>query len=533
MKLRHFGWSAFVISCIVNSGCDTTIRGRYTSSSLNDQSVRKMMTPVEEDERRYRPRSAAAVPSIPDELKQNVSLTLNERLSLSAVLYEAARALNLNFQMSPNVDAKIIFQARNKPFIEILDAVCDMADLRYTISNKMVTVSKDTPFSATYSLQFLNFARASENKISIATEVASVDSSDKDKKSPSSDSNVTVSSKCDFWSEVDDALKIILGNGGRYSINRQSGIITVLGNSKTQHIVRDYIDKLKEASMSQVLIEAKIIEVSLKNEYRRGINWGLLSGRFKLGGSLGDNASNGISNMGSKGDPITFSYASSNSMSSIVSALEEFGSTRTISNPRITAMNNQSAVLKVAQNHVYFQLHYDKSYGTSSSDRSEVSISSDIKTVPIGLVMFVQPSIDTTNGTITLFLRPTITKLAGAVNDPAVDIAMHSASQSSTKYTQSQVPITEVREVSSVLKLNDGEIAVLGGFMEVRSLKNNSGIPGVRDVPVVGELVSSHGVGDEIVELVILIKVRLADNIPLRSAADTRLQRLVPDPRPF
>ncbi len=162
----------------------------------------------------------------------------------------------------------------------------------------------------------------------------------------------------------------------------------------------------------------------------------------------------------------------------------------------------------------------------------DVSVSSDIQTVPIGLVMFVQPSIDMSNNTITLFLRPTLTRLSTHVRDPAVDIAMK-ASGNSSGYEQSKIPVTEVREVASVLKLEDGEIAVLGGFMESRSSKNRSGLPGLRDKPILGEAVSSYGMGDEIIELVILIKVKLANKKRHQKAADIRLQRFVVDPRPF
>ena len=95
------------------------------------------------------------------------------------------------------------------------------------------------------------------------------------------------------------------------------------------------------------------------------------------------------------------------------------------------------------------------------------------------------------------------------------------------------MPVTEVREVASVLKLEDGEIAVLGGFMESRSSKNKTGLPGWRDVPMFGEIASSHGMGDEIIELVILIKVKLSNKPRPQHAADTRLQRFVVDPRPF
>ena len=526
-------YKIFVTCVFLLTGCDKMVEHKYTSSDLKDDAVKKFMTPIEDEEevevKSYKP----PVTPIPEELKQVISLNLNDSLPIKSVLYETAKKLNINFQMEPDINAKVIFQAKQRPFIEILDAICDIADLRYSISNGVVSVVKDTPFSYTYDLQFLNLSRDSENKISIATEVASI--SDTPNKT-SSDSNVVVNAKSDFWSELNDALKIILNSSdqdkAKYSLNKQAGIITVFANSKIQKEVRDYIEKVRLSTMSQVLIEAKIIEVSLKNEYRRGINWGLLSGRFKLESSFGNDSANVLHNTSSHSTPVSFSY-SKNNMNTILNALEEFGSTRTISNPRITAMNNQAAVLKVAQNYVYFKLNYDKTYASSTTDRTDISVSTDIKTVPIGLVMFVQPSIDVSNNTVTLFLRPTITKLFDKVNDPAVDIAMRAASSDKTQYEQSKVPVTEVREVASVLKLNDGEIAVLGGFMESRSLKNKSGLPGVKDIPGVGELASSYGMGDGIVELVILIKVRLLNKNQSPKAADIRLQRFVPDPRPF
>ena len=233
----------------------------------------------------------------------------------------------------------------------------------------------------------------------------------------------------------------------------------------------------------------------------------------------------------------SFSYKISDT-DNILKALEQFGSVRTISNPRITAMNNQAAVIKIAENQVYFKLNYDKVYSNKESLREDVNISSDIKTIPIGLVMFVQPSIDIKNGIVSLFLRPTITILQNTVNDPAVDIAIQSANNQSRniskdKYPESKIPITEVREVASVLKLHDGEVAVLGGFMEVISAKSKSGLPLIKDIPLFGELSSEYDTKDKVVELVILVKVKISEPTTLQRAADIRLQRFVPDPRPF
>ena len=429
-------------------------------------------------------------------------------------------------QIDSSIDAKIIFTANEKPFIEVIDAICDMADLRYSIQSDILKIVKDTPYSKNYDVQFLNLSRDSENKIAIATDVNGVKQTDDDKKiTVNSDSSITVKAKSDFWNELNDGLKIILGDN-KYSINKQAGIITVSANSKVHNDVANYLQEIKEVNTSQVLIEAKIIEVILKNEYKRGINWNLILDNI--------NVTSNIMNIDSTSKFVEISHKASD-VEKIVKALEEFGSIRTISNPRITAMNNQAAVLKIAQNHVYFKINYDKSYANRDAGRDDINLSSDISTIPIGLVMFVQPSIDLKTRSISLFLRPTITKLTDTVPDPAVDLAFKAISNNSnSNYVSSKVPVTEVREVASVLKINDGEVAILGGFMEVLSSKNKRGLPIFRDFPILGESVSSAESKDKIVELVILIKVKILNSgYNMQPAADIRLQRFVPDPRPF
>jgi general secretion pathway protein D len=533
--------------------CDSIVGKKYLSNDVKPEAVQKLAIPVKDEKVPLRrPRKKQAEPEflIPAFMRQRISLSLNETLPIKNVLYEAAKRLNIGFQMDPSIDAKIIFSARDKPFIEVLDAVCDMTNLRYSIRDNFISVVKDEPYTVTYNLQFLNFSRDSENRILIATEVSSgalsnatsqhVSSLATSKSAPvmdvassigSADSNVTVKTKNDFWAELENGIRVILGSKKdlTYSINRQSGIVAVLANSKEQKSIREHINMIKRATESQVLIEAKIIEVLLKNEYRRGIDWSIVGDKINIRNPAYNSSGEFFS---------TISTEKSINMNVILSALENFGSTRTISNPRITAMNNQAAVLKVAQNHVYFRLNYDKTYSLREGGRDNMSVSSDIRTVPIGLVMFVQPSIDLNSDTITLFLRPTISKLSGTVTDPAVDIMIRSMnSRDRVKCEPSKIPITEVREVSSVLKLKDGEIAVLGGFMEVRSSKDSKGMPIAKDLPVIGDITGNAGMEDQIVELVILIRVRITGDEEqgnnLQNAADIRLQRFVPDPRPF
>ena len=288
---------SLLVTAIALVGCDKFVENKYTSSKINDDVIQKMMTPIDDEEEVKEDPIHPQQPVIPENLKQNVSLIINENVSVTSVLCETAKKLNISFQMTPKIHSKMIFQARKKPFIEVLDAICDQVNLRYTIENGIVKVVADEPYPEVYDIQFLNLSRDSENKISIETEISTSEKDNK-KKTSTGDSNVVVKAKSDFWEELNNALDVMLQcnkeNGFRYSVNKQSGIVTVFANSKFQRSVREYIEKVKASIMSQVLIEAKIIEVTLKNEYRRGIDWGILGSRLSVTGSLGANSANGV-----------------------------------------------------------------------------------------------------------------------------------------------------------------------------------------------------------------------------------------------
>ncbi|MDR0630670.1 MAG: hypothetical protein LBF70_01390, partial [Holosporales bacterium] len=248
------------ILCILSfllTSCDKTIENKYLSSKITDSSIQDIIKPdVKEGFKKVCHSSVERAEIIPRSLKQEVSLVLNENLSVKSALCEIAKRLNINFQMEPDIDAKIIFHANRKSFIEILDTVCDMADLRLTITaDGFVKIVKDTPYIMTYNVQFLNFARDSENKISIATEISSTPTVGIDKHSTQSpESMMAIRTKSDFWEELSENIRTILINQSKdnvkYSINRQSGVITVYANSKIHRSVREYLRKVESAISS-------------------------------------------------------------------------------------------------------------------------------------------------------------------------------------------------------------------------------------------------------------------------------------------
>jgi general secretion pathway protein D len=421
--------------------------------------------------------------------------------------------------------------------------------LRYKINGSSLRVEIDSPYPVNYNIQFLNLARHSENRISIGTDVFSSIKEGKSSADNGSNSAITGKTTTDFWTELNENLKTILtaeaeshGAGTKsppYSIHRQGGLVTVYGTARQHRLVESYLKSLRQAISSQVLIEAKVIEVNLKDQYKSGINWQKLAGGdFQVNMPFGNLAQRGrfMDPTSAQMDVLSIGLQGK-TFTGLLKAIEEFGASRTLSSPRLTVMNNQTAILKVAQNQVYFRLNYDKQLSLMVN-RESVSVSSDIQTVPIGLVMSVQPSIDYDRGSIILSLRPTISRLSQSVKDPAVDIAFNAAGGANGSFqpTPSLIPVVEVREIDSVLRLQSGEIAVLGGLMEARTINGTAKLPVASDIPVLGELFKSAADGDEVIELVILLRATIIEEgeSPHPDAADQRLyQDYVNDPRPL
>ncbi|CAA6605603.1 Type II and III secretion system protein [Rhodospirillaceae bacterium LM-1] len=328
-----------------------------------------------------------------------------------------------------------------------------------------------------------------------------------------------------------------------HSVNKQAGLVTIFGNSRQQKLVKAYLDQVKAAISTQVLIEAKVVEVTLADAFKTGINWRSLTDRninfaAPLGISSTTATGSTVTTLPTTGPPFTaFNTATTGVMTlgylnqdigALVSLIKEFGTVRTLSSPRLTVMNNQTAVLKVAENEVYFRTEIQT---TVNNGVSSTNYTSTMNTVPIGLVMTVQPSVNLDTDEIALGMRPTISRIARRVNDPAVDLQAAAAGSTIT----SAVPVVEVREMDSVVTIPTGRTIIMGGLMQERIQKDTQGIPGAQDIPLLGNLFKAQADSVAVTELVVLIRASVI-KAPEKSVspADRDLyQKYTRDPRPL
>lgn len=289
-----------------------------------------------------------------------------------------------------------------------------------------------------------------------------------------------------------------------YSINKQAGIVSVFANERLQKQIQEYLSDLRRSTTAQVLIEAKVLEVSLTDEFSTGIDWNVLgAGDLSLSGtftkpSLNPSSTN-VFAISSDGD----------NLSTFVRALSRFGTVHALASPRLTVLNNQSAVLNVAKNQVYFELQVQSdSTSDGTNQTTNTTIDTNIKTVPEGVLINVLPSINLDKHSISMQLRPTVTKIAGFVPDPGVAYI----AQQNNIDVESNIPIVNIQEVDSVLNVKSGQMMVMGGLLEDNTTSQQGGVPVASEVPVFGGLFRNQGDKVEKKELVIFLKATILDD---------------------
>jgi len=435
-------------------------------------------------------------------------------LPANELLFALARDARLNLDIDPSIDGRVSINAIDQTLPQILKRVSRQVSLRYYLDGPNLVVAKDNPFIRTYRVDYLNMSRNTASSVGIETQLG--EAGDEGGSSGGSNTTVTNSSSNDFWASLEaniEALSQINGVDGQVISNRESGTISVFTSSAGHESVQQFIDAVVGSARRQVLIEATIVEVRLNDDFQAGVDWARIAEGD--GWSIGQNLLSTTTTLPALDvGPVTaLSYFDSNSdrtISAAVRALDTFGDVSVMSSPKIMALNNQTSILKVADNIVYFEIDSTSNVAGDSGVVTN-TFNTTAKTVPVGFVMNVTPFI-TQDGEVLLNIRPTITRVEEFVQDPNPALAELNI--------PNLVPQIQVREMESVLRVTSGSTAVLGGLMTDASRETDSGLPGLHDVENVGVLFGTKTRESAKSELVIFLRPRIIEDASL----DTSLQ---------
>ncbi len=496
-----------------------------------------------------------------------VSISVNQTVPLRDVLYELAEQADYDIELDPRISGSIIFTARERPFDMVIKRISEIAGLRYKFEEGSVRIELDLPYQKTYKIDYLSYIRT--NKSTIKNDVAVVTGGGA---GTGSNFSSEATSEANFWKELEAGLTQILGvvpgsglmvtnadpqvtalaptaapvapvvtqspdgttivetqapnavlqvaplpsvtdtaggaqqqpaatQANTFSVNKQAGMVSVIATERQQVQIEEYLREVKRSSTSQVLIEAKVLEVSLNDEYAAGINWSNIN--------IGDTALS-FANAGTLARPFLGSETTAesnfnisvlgNDATAVVDALSQFGTVHALASPRLTVLNNQTAALNVATNQVYFEIDVDVS---TTDAGTQTTVDSQIRNVPEGVLINVQPSIDLDSKSVSMAVRPTITRITEYKPDPAVAYLNANVA--------SGIPVVNVQEMDSVIKVGSGQAVVMGGLLQDRSVATNRGVPVLSEIPLLGNAFKNHSDRIQKTELVIFLKATIID----------------------
>ncbi|MGE5319250.1 MAG: pilus (MSHA type) biogenesis protein MshL, partial [Hyphomicrobiaceae bacterium] len=310
---------------------------------------------------------------------------------------------------------------------------------------------------------------------------------------------------------------------GKYdvAVNPVAGTVTVLGTSKQQELVQQYLDRVMQSAHRQVLIEATIVEVTLKDQYRAGIDWSkALQGATGWTINTVGAGTNALAGALTPFIQATYTNSGSNGFTAAIDLLESFGKTKVLSSPKLMALNNHTALLKVVDNLVYFSVQSQQGVLSSTGTPLQpTTFTTTAHTVPVGVVMSVLPQINE-NGMVSLTIRPTISRQVGSVDDPnpALEIAG----------VKNAIPVIQVREMESLLQVRSGQTVVLGGLIQDDSNNARDGVPGLSRPEGIGAIFGQHERISNQTELVIFLRPTVVSDPTLDSDELRQFQRLLP-----
>ena len=480
---------------------------------LNDPSLLNEITDWQKLRSVVSPENKVIIPHSPPSAKNNIPAVRGVTVQLVAapieqVLYTLANDAELQLQLNQPLSGNVTLIGDNQPIDTLLKQIALQVPMFWQIDNGVLQLWGDKPYIMSYAVDYLNIKRTTRSRVGLATQVGTINSGPGSSGGVSNSSQTSLENTADhhFWTSLATDLDGLVytadhQNASSYTINKDAGLVTLRGAAPLHSQLQKYLNKLNNHAQRQVLIEATVVEVALSNEFQAGVDWQLLSNKATgisaaqtLSGLPQVNAESIGRIVAPSGLLSLVQESESGSLSGTLNLLEQFGDVRILSKPRIIALNNQTSVLKVVDNRVYFTVNVERQ---RSENKDEIITETQIHTVPVGLVMNVTPYIDETEE-VMLNVRPTLSRILGFVDDPNPELA--------SADVRNSVPEIQVREMESMLRVKSGEMAIIGGLMQDVKDGSDRSLPGIARIPVIGALFRQRRKTSRQSELLIVLK---------------------------
>jgi len=297
-----------------------------------------------------------------------------------------------------------------------------------------------------------------------------------------------------FWEELEGQLKALLSQEGRLVINRMSGTIQVTDTRARVEDIAKFVASVRRTLYRQVEIEARIYEVTLRDDYSLGIDWNQINFDTGINGAegvltLANLIANPIGGIVGRAATTTLTFTDGD-FEGVIQALSEQGDVRVVSQPRILTMNNQPALIKVGTDESFFTSTVTQ--GTAGTGNI---VTEQVRTVTSGLVLSVTPQISE-DGWIMMDVSPIITRLTDTV----------------TSQNGSTAPVIDVKQSGGLVRVRDREMVIIGGLIQDVTSETERKVPLLGDIPGLGRLFKGTYSATAKTELVIFLSPRLVSS---------------------
>jgi MSHA biogenesis protein MshL len=455
----------------------------------------------------------ADIPVIEDRFDVSV-----KDVDVNSFLLGLVDSTDYNLIISPDLQLQVSLQLKNVTISEVLHALTQIYPIVVKQQANLFMVSSAETTTAIYSLDYLNIKRNGDSKTSIAGQSVSGGQNQNNNQSQNNgsnsqgsggqsniqqlnSSNVETQSEVNFWKELTTSLNLIIKDEEKASVvvSPHAGIVVVRSLPQTQQLIKRYLNSTQNSLNRQVIIEAKIIEVSLNDGFQSGIDWS------RIGNTSGD-----VFTIGQQGqvveqqnseNPINGLFSllyEGGSFTAAINLLKSQGDVQVLSSPRVSTVNNQKAIIKVGSDEFFVtDVSTTTVTGTSTATTPDVTLTPFFS----GISLDVTPQVNS-NGEIVLHIHPIVSE----VSDQLKTLGL-----GEDEFVL-PLALTNVRESDSIVRTNSGKVIVIGGLMQNRISEETTSTPLLGDIPFVGNLFKQTRERQVKSELVILLKAHVVDN---------------------
>ncbi|MEX1081056.1 MAG: pilus (MSHA type) biogenesis protein MshL [Halofilum sp. (in: g-proteobacteria)] len=452
-------------------------------------------------------------PAPPEETERYTVVV--DRVPVNELLFALARDADLEIDIVGDIEGRVTMNATDATLPRLLERIAQQSSIRYELRDDYLRIAADDPYVVSYPVDYVNVSRTASSSVDTATQITSTGFGGEGGGAGSNNSSTSLTNESDnqFWSTLERNLAGVLdleteageASNRRIMLNREAGYVTVRATERAHREVQSYLDQIVASARRQVLIEATVVEVTLDERHQAGVDWAQLADSADgldvvqnvtgsaLGGAFNDPVPPGS---GSSGATVAYGDVggSGDGIQGTIRLLNEFGDTQVMSSPKITALNNQLAILKVVDNRVYFTVDVEQ---TTDEGTTNTTFETEVNTVPVGLVMSVTPYIGE-GDEVLLNVRPTVSRILGFVNDPNPELA--------NAGVQNEIPEIQVREMESMLRVDSSQTAVIGGLMQDSAERTRRSVPLLGSLPLIGGLFSYQDQSVDKTELIIFLR---------------------------